>query len=150
VNTVLPYRATVEAAPLNVFPLKLPSGLDSVHDITPVALQYMDERAPTRIRAGIAEMATLGTGTIKTGPGGREVFVPAVSVVCAGRVPEPAVPELLFAVPTPVPVPEVEVAEKETFLYPRSTHRLSKNESGMIGFAELAHGRAVHIFFASV
>ena len=39
VKTVLSYKATVEAAPESVFPLKLPSGLVTVHETAFLELQ---------------------------------------------------------------------------------------------------------------
>lgn len=53
---VSPVIGTVEAAPLNVFPLKLPSGLVVMHDLTPTAFQNIDVREPTFTEAGTAVM----------------------------------------------------------------------------------------------
>lgn len=60
VNTVGPARGTVDALPESVLWLKLPSGLVTMHDVTPLEFQNIEVRVPTETEAGTAHTATAG------------------------------------------------------------------------------------------
>src|SRR3989338_6099624 len=76
VKTVAAEIGTVEAEPYKDVPLKLPSGLVSMQESTPFAVQKMDVREPTGTEEGDAHIETCGA---MYGPVG-------CTTVCAGVV----------------------------------------------------------------
>ena len=76
VNVVGPVNGTVEAPPLSVLSLKLPSGLVTVHDSTPLVFQNTDVRVPRGTLSGTAQIWTsAGTeGSCVSGVAGEVVL----------------------------------------------------------------------------
>lgn len=82
--------------PYRELPLKLPSGLVSMHESTPLAVQKIDVREPTDTEAGDAHIETCGTiyGPAGAGTTGFEVtgglaagFAVTTGVAATGNTP---------------------------------------------------------------
>ena len=59
-KTVAPVKGTVDALPERRRSLKLPSGLVTMHDATPLEFQNIAVREPRGTEAGVAHIAAAG------------------------------------------------------------------------------------------